>query len=713
MPKGNRKNRPSNPAARRTSSANKPAGASSPPTRPTAPVEHPAPSPHSFIIGLIGVGAALVFSILLSVQSIAGTTLPGCGPKSACAAATSSAFGKLPLIGWPVSHLGTAYFLATLCLWITTLKRMPGSITWLIRAGAAVSAFYIVVILTNPDYACPYCLAAHAGNFILLIAAEWRRIAARAQPTDPKATPKLAGLWGAGFVAATLALVIASGVVQRNFESDQEEERLASTEQLTQRIAEQAEQARQRNEASNTANTTSTDPDATPNTAPGTDPDAESPTNNTTTNNNTNPAPAPPTIAFRGSSYGPDNPFVGRYIKGPDEAPVRIVVFSGFQCPDCKTIDADIMRMFEQYPGQIAYSHKQFPFNIECNPYTPRTLHDNACWAARVAEIAGMIGGDEAFYKMHDWLYEVDGRFISTQDLQKGVAAAGLQWSDFSAILNDPQQMEIVNQRIAEDVDEGVALGLSLTPMVFINGVEMRGIRARNAIANTVAAAIRADPPALGFDADTPIPATERAIELFLEDMPQQIPASAHQFASGPLVPNIDIQIWGSHAREDFREALAQIQSVAERRGDISITLRHYPLDPACNPHMSGGPPNDECEIARLLDAVGIVAGAEAHWRLADWLMANAERYTLETALAHLRSSDIDTDAVIEAMNQPQRTADIQRDIQTLRSNMRMPGVPAIFINGRHATNWRGGQREPILDALIEAAANAGPMPPR
>ena len=76
--------------------------------------------------------------------------------------------------------------------------------------------------------------------------------------------------------------------------------------------------------------------------------------------------------------------FEGRYRRGPEVAPVRIVLFTDYQCPDCDQLDQLLEGLIEGRPD-VAVSVKHFPFSKACNPNVPRELHPNACWAARAA----------------------------------------------------------------------------------------------------------------------------------------------------------------------------------------------------------------------------------------------------------------------------------------------------------------------------------------
>src|SRR6185295_6832556 len=48
-------------------------------------------------------------------------------------------------------------------------------------------------------------------------------------------------------------------------------------------------------------------------------------------------------------------------VKGPHDARVTIVEFSDFQCPACKTYDAIVNQVLEQYPKNVRLAYKQFP----------------------------------------------------------------------------------------------------------------------------------------------------------------------------------------------------------------------------------------------------------------------------------------------------------------------------------------------------------------
>jgi hypothetical protein len=108
--------------------------------------------------------------------------------------------------------------------------------------------------------------------------------------------------------------------------------------------------------------------------------------------------------------------FTGRYLYGPEEAPIRIVIFAGYQCQDCYTIEQQLVSLM-QTRSDINVSMKHFPFCKDCNPYMSRTMHANGCWAARAAEAAGILWGKDGFWKMHQHLFSKRGSFQSVVEL--------------------------------------------------------------------------------------------------------------------------------------------------------------------------------------------------------------------------------------------------------------------------------------------------------
>jgi protein-disulfide isomerase len=147
---------------------------------------------------------------------------------------------------------------------------------------------------------------------------------------------------------------------------------------------------------------------------------------------------------------------------GSSEAPVRIVVFSDFQCPGCKRFAGEMRGLVERFPGKVQIAFKHFPLGPACNDAVKRNLHPQACEAAWAAEAARR---QDRFWPYHDALFAA--RLESGEDTPQTLARRlGL---DLDRFQNDLQQ-PATRAKIAADVALGVELGVDATPSIFVNG---------------------------------------------------------------------------------------------------------------------------------------------------------------------------------------------------------------------------------------------------
>jgi protein-disulfide isomerase len=173
--------------------------------------------------------------------------------------------------------------------------------------------------------------------------------------------------------------------------------------------------------------------------------------------------------------------------RGPSDATNEVVIYSDFQCPSCRvfanTIEKRIMPLAKKY-GPARFYFKHWPISKEgCNPYAGTNLHPQACDGARAAEAAHLLGGNDAFWKMHDMLFA--RRKEWTKDTDKLVGYADQIGLDPQAFKKKMYSDE-VSRRIKEQAREGYELGkdkvdederkwvkVSGTPAVYINGKKL------------------------------------------------------------------------------------------------------------------------------------------------------------------------------------------------------------------------------------------------
>jgi hypothetical protein len=154
-----------------------------------------------------------------------------------------------------------------------------------------------------------------------------------------------------------------------------------------------------------------------------------------------------------------------------DGAKVVVVKFNDYQCPTCKVAyDAykPIYEKFEQsHPGLVKQVTKDWPWHSKCNFSVPTEMHNWACEgaaAARMARDRGKLAEMEAFLFQNQQTLTPQGVIDGAKKLL-GVT----DWDkEYAAKLPD----------IKRDIADGGALSLDGTPLVFINGVRIRGMMA-------------------------------------------------------------------------------------------------------------------------------------------------------------------------------------------------------------------------------------------
>jgi len=146
-------------------------------------------------------------------------------------------------------------------------------------------------------------------------------------------------------------------------------------------------------------------------------------------------------------------------VRGPAEAPITIVEFSDFQCSFCARAQQTLHLLKLKYPGLIRVVFKNMP----------GARHDRARPAAEAALCAGRQG---RFWEMHDWLFSHQNE-LDDDSITGAARDIGLDMEAFSACLESDETLG----QIDRGVNTARFLGLTGTPVFFINGIMVRGAR--------------------------------------------------------------------------------------------------------------------------------------------------------------------------------------------------------------------------------------------
>lgn len=151
---------------------------------------------------------------------------------------------------------------------------------------------------------------------------------------------------------------------------------------------------------------------------------------------------------------------------GPANAPVTIVEFGDFECPDCKA-EAPILRheMPEAMDGKVRVVFKNFPLE-SIHPWALAAAIDGRCVYRQ---------GNDAFWKFYDWIYETQDE-ITPENLNMKV----LDWAGKNGIdtlqLGQCMDTKATLPEVNGSIAEGRELGVPGTPALFINGRRIGGL---------------------------------------------------------------------------------------------------------------------------------------------------------------------------------------------------------------------------------------------
>lgn len=175
--------------------------------------------------------------------------------------------------------------------------------------------------------------------------------------------------------------------------------------------------------------------------------------------------------------FDPQTASLGRSIGNP-ESEVLVEVFSDFQCPACKSAKPFLYQIEQNFSGKVLITYRYYPLDPTCNDRIRRSLHPQACKAARASFCASI---QQKFWQYHDQLFE------NQQSLRDGLyrdlaLSLNLNMEEFDACMLRPESMDMVRNDVALGNDYRVRA----TPTFVINGQPYEGRRTIEDFANAI-----------------------------------------------------------------------------------------------------------------------------------------------------------------------------------------------------------------------------------
>jgi protein-disulfide isomerase len=259
-------------------------------------------------------------------------------------------------------------------------------------------------------------------------------------------------------------------------------------------------------------------------------------------------------------------------------------------------------------------------------------------------------------------------------------------------------------RRVHADVEEGIALGLHYTPMIFINGVELKGWNSRDALTRTVEQVAASSPPARTAAADRPVLAAEKYVQDWIDQPVRPMPADARQWALTRAPAggrSVEVVVFGDYQEPNTAEMDRTLRELVGSQPSVRYVFRHYPIDPPCNPSLQALHPR-ACWAARMAEGAGQIGGEDAYWKVHEWLFSHPKELTDEALRPAVEAMGLSWAELIEASQSPEVTTAIAEDARA-GQRLGLTGVPMVFVDARFVPRaTREGKS--ILPELVSEA---------
>ncbi len=145
------------------------------------------------------------------------------------------------------------------------------------------------------------------------------------------------------------------------------------------------------------------------------------------------------------------------HITGPAAAPVTIVVFANYECPDCAFLDVSLRQIRQTHPADVRLVFVN-------TPIAGREKDPLAFQAAEAADLQGK------YWEMHDLLYEKQSEWISLNPtgfrtwIMGQVKGLGLEEGKFRSDFDSPAVVEKLQEAVQAAASQTIS-----PPVLFVN----------------------------------------------------------------------------------------------------------------------------------------------------------------------------------------------------------------------------------------------------
>lgn len=137
------------------------------------------------------------------------------------------------------------------------------------------------------------------------------------------------------------------------------------------------------------------------------------------------------------------------HVRGDKNAPIALIEYSDLECPFCKTFHPTAKKILEEYKGKVKWIYRHYPLSF----------HANAQKEAEASECVNELGGNDAFWKYIDAIYErttANGTGFALDKLGPLAAEVGVNQAQFQTCLDSGKMAQKVKDQMTLGSSEGV-----------------------------------------------------------------------------------------------------------------------------------------------------------------------------------------------------------------------------------------------------------------
>lgn len=344
---------------------------------------------------------------------------------------------------------------------------------------------------------------------------------------------------------------------------------------------------------------------------------------------------------------------------GPADAPITIVAWSDHSCGYCVRVQVTLDHLVRLYPGQIRFVHRTLPLDDE------NTLSAEAALAA---------AAQGRFRPMSDRLYGVHGK-VDRPAVELMARELGLDMLRFRAALDTGA----FRGQIAADVKDAMTLGITGTPVFFVNGRPISGNRPLKIFAQVVDEELARIARTRGATYASLVATGKPTADVPDVDQPSDDLDLTTTYAMGLGLPGhqlgpddalVTIVVWGDFQCPFCARMAPIVEQVRVKYGaQVRVVYRHL----AMAFHK---------KAALAAEAAVAAADQGKFWAFHDRLWAG---------FGHLERADLEQYALLTGLDMPRFRAALDdrryHDVVIAESAAALAqgvdGTPTVFINGK------------------------------